>query len=207
MTLAIMLNNIISKYFNQSLLSRGYMSQKSVKIYITDTQRRILLVYSIIAIILTVVAFILWGTVKGIKPSPTSETFTLANENDYDSITIDVPDQYLVDISVITNDYVDVALFTLEDFNDKHSGGVYSRIVHIWTDSEDTKTSDNLDAGTYVIEAQSDSSTSITVEVSYTIYSDKSAHQQVWLMVGIIAPFSALFLALFFGFVTAIRNR
>ena len=183
------------------------MSQKSVKIYITDTQRRILLVYSIIAIILTVVAFILWGTVKGIKPSPTSETFTLANENDYDSITIDVPDQYLVDISVITNDYVDVALFTLEDFNDKHSGGVYSRIVHIWTDSEDTKTSDNLDAGTYVIEAQSDSSTSITVEVSYTIYSDKSAHQQVWLMVGIIAPFSALFLALFFGVVTAIRNR
>ena len=183
------------------------MSQQSVKIYVTDTQKRILLVFSIIAIIFTVVAFIMWGTVKSIKPSPTTETFNLAHENDYDSITITVPDQYLVDITVTTTDYVDVALFTLEDFNDKHSGGVYSRIVHIWTDTEDSKSSDNLDAGTYVIEAQSDSSTAITVEVSYTIYSDKSGQQQGWLIAGIIVPFSVLFLALFFGMITAIRER
>ncbi len=183
------------------------MSQKTISFKVTDKQRKILLVYGIIAIVFTAVAFIMWGTIGKVKPNPTTEIFSLENENDYDYVIIEVEDQYLVDISVVTNDYVNVALFTLEDFNDKHSGGSYTRIVHIWTDSEDSKTSDNLDAGTYVIEAESDSSNPITVEVSYTIYPERSAQQKVWLLIAIITPFSILFLATFFGMITAIKMR
>lgn len=183
------------------------MSQKTVQIPVTDTQRKILLVYAILAIIIAIVAFIMWGVVANIKPNPTSETFYLANENDYDYITIEVDDQYLIDISVTTNDYVNVALFTLEDFNDKHSSQTYTRIVHIWTDTEDSKTSDVLDAGTYVIEAESDAADPITVEVSYSVYPERSTQKQVWLIIGIISPFSVLFLALFFGAFNLIMKR
>ena len=104
------------------------MSQNQVKIRVTDLQKKILVIFGIIAILFTVVAFIMWGTVKGIKPNPTVENFSLANENDYDYITIEIEDQYLVDISVTTNDYVNVALFTQEEFNDKHDGNTLEHI-------------------------------------------------------------------------------